>query len=133
MLENKILFKYIMSYNNKSFTRELVQIQPTNLGNGKFSFKNGVPQIIFDIPQMPKIMNGKSLRIQGNETFDFKGLTKGKLQPGSDVEVVLTSSTGAKNTFIAQARIDTPVELDYFQNGGILQFVLRRLATNPTP
>ena len=75
----------------------------------------------------------ESLKIQGNETFDFKGLTKGKLQPGSDVEVVLTSSTGAKNTFIAQARIDTPVELDYFQNGGILQFVLRRLATNPTP
>jgi len=75
----------------------------------------------------------ESLKIQGNETFDFKGLTKGKLQPGSDVEVVLTSSTGAKNTFIAQARIDTPVELDYFQNGGILQFVLRKLATNPTP
>ena len=75
----------------------------------------------------------ESLKIQGNETFDFKGLTKEKLQPGSDVEVVLTSSTGAKNTFIAQARIDTPVELDYFQNGGILQFVLRRLATNPTP
>lgn len=53
-----------MSY-TQNFTRELVQIQPTNLGTGKFSFRNGVPQIIFDIPMMPKIMNGKSLRIQG--------------------------------------------------------------------
>ena len=54
-----------------SYTRELVQIQPTNLGTGVFSFKGGVPQIQFQIPQMPKIMNGKSLRIQGT----FKAYT----------------------------------------------------------
>jgi len=55
-------------------TRELVQIQPTNLGTGVFSFKEGVPQIQFDIPMMPKIMNGKSLRISGTfSTFAEPG------------------------------------------------------------
>jgi len=61
-------------------TRELVQIQPTNLGTGVFSFKGGVPQIVFDIPMMPKIMNGKSLRIQGTFTC-FTGLAGGAAVP----------------------------------------------------
>ena len=50
---------------NSSRHKQVIQIKPTNLGNGKFSFKNGTPQIEFDIPMMPKYMDGTSLRING--------------------------------------------------------------------
>tara|TARA_R110002012_G_scaffold316436_1_gene531386 strand:- start:8681 stop:10057 length:1377 start_codon:yes stop_codon:yes gene_type:complete len=46
-------------------TREFIQVNPTNLGDGKFSDRSGLNQIIFDIPRVPKIMNGKSLRVSG--------------------------------------------------------------------
>lgn len=52
-----------MSYNGT--TREFIQVNPTNLGDGKFSDRSGLNQLIFDIPRVPKIMNGKSLRING--------------------------------------------------------------------
>lgn len=51
-------------------TREFIQVNPTNLGDGVFSDRNGLNQLIFDIPRVPKIMNGKSLRISG--TFRLK-------------------------------------------------------------
>ncbi len=50
------------------FRREVLQIQPTNLGSGVFGARNGLPQIIFEIPRVPKIMDGKSLRINGTMT-----------------------------------------------------------------
>ena len=48
-----------------AYRRELIQIRPTNLGNGVFGSRAGLPQIIFEIPQVPKICNGKSLKISG--------------------------------------------------------------------
>ena len=51
-----------------NFRREVLQIQPTNLGSGVFGSRNGLPQIIFEIPRVPKIMDGKSLRINGTMT-----------------------------------------------------------------
>ena len=48
--------------------REVLQILPTNVGSGIFSPRAGLPQIIFEIPRFPKIMNGKSLRINGTFT-----------------------------------------------------------------
>ena len=45
--------------------KEVIQITPTNLGNGIFSFANGTPQIEFDVPMMPKYMDGGSVRING--------------------------------------------------------------------
>lgn len=48
-----------------NFKREVLQIQPTNLGSGVFGARNGLPQIILEIPRVPKIMDGKSLRING--------------------------------------------------------------------
>jgi hypothetical protein len=50
--------------------RQYIQVLPTNLGDGIFSDRNGLAQIIFEIPQVAKIMNGKSLRING--TFCLK-------------------------------------------------------------
>lgn len=46
-------------------TREFIQTVPTNLGAGIFSDRSGLNQIIIDIPRVPKIMNGKSLRLSG--------------------------------------------------------------------
>tara|TARA_R110000803_G_scaffold50583_1_gene104830 strand:+ start:11500 stop:12876 length:1377 start_codon:yes stop_codon:yes gene_type:complete len=51
-----------------SSRRRLVQINPSNQGNGVFSFRGGVNQLVFDIPMTPAILNGKSVRING--TFD---------------------------------------------------------------
>jgi aconitate hydratase len=45
--------------------------------------------------------------------------------------VVATGDDGAKKTFSVLARIDTPNEADYYQHGGILQFVLRQLSAKP--
>jgi len=57
--------------------KQVIQIKPTNLGNGKFSFQNGTPQIEFDIPMMPKYMDGTSLRINGKlDVFLQNGQTR---------------------------------------------------------
>lgn len=56
--------------------REVLQILPTNLGSGVFGARNGLPQIIFEIPRFPKVMNGKSLRINGTfQAFASTGVT----------------------------------------------------------
>jgi aconitate hydratase len=50
------------------------------------------------------------------------------LQPGDDVRVT-AHRKDEQTSFTAVCRIDTPVELDYYRNGGILQTVLRRMAS----
>ncbi len=64
-----------------------------------------------------------SLGLNGHETFDISGLKPNV----SEVEVVAHGDDGDK-TFKARVRIDTPKEWDYYQHGGILQYVLRNLA-----
>ena len=49
------------------------------------------------------------------------------LQPLSTIDVKATAPDGKELLFKAQVRVDTPVEMDYYRNGGILQTVLRRL------
>jgi aconitate hydratase len=49
------------------------------------------------------------------------------LQPRSTIAVRATRPDGSVNEFQAIVRIDTPVEIDYYRNGGILQTVLRKL------
>jgi aconitate hydratase len=68
----------------------------------------------------------KTLGLTGEETFEIAGLDD-SLQPRSQVTVVATTPTGQTKTFPAAVRIDTPVELDYYKNGGILQTVVRKL------
>ena len=51
-----------------------------------------------------------------------------KLQPRQDVEVKVTRKDGSSFTFAALCRIDTANEIEYFNNGGILHYVLRKLA-----
>ncbi len=70
----------------------------------------------------------ESLGITGREIFDFAGLSD-DLQPRQDLEVRITDPiTKASRTITVMVRIDTPVEVDYYRNGGILPAVLRKLA-----
>ncbi len=66
-----------------------------------------------------------SLELTGKETFDIKGQTDPNAKT---VRVTATAPGGHTTTFEALVRIDTPKERDYFENGGILHYVLRQLA-----
>ncbi|KJK48949.1 aconitate hydratase [Lentzea aerocolonigenes] len=78
--------------------------------------------------QFPAGENAASLGLDGTETFDFTGVTE--LNNGttpSTVHVVATKTDGTKVEFDAVVRIDTPGEADYYRNGGIMQYVLRKM------
>jgi aconitate hydratase len=68
--------------------------------------------------------NAESLGLDGTETFDIEGLESG----ATEVTVKATKESGDTSEFTAKVRIDTPKEWDYYQNGGILHYVLRQLA-----
>ncbi len=68
----------------------------------------------------------KTLGLDGSETFDVQGLGE-ELVPGQRVTVVARRGEGAPVSFEAVVRIDTPIELEYCRNGGILHAVLRRM------
>ncbi|MBN2291572.1 MAG: aconitate hydratase AcnA, partial [Pirellulales bacterium] len=76
--------------------------------------------------ELPQGESWESLGLSGRETFDIEGLGDG-LKPGDELTVRATSDDGNVKEFIARVRIDTPVEIEYYRNGGILQTVLRRL------
>jgi aconitate hydratase len=66
------------------------------------------------------------LKIDGSEIFTIKGIAD--IQPRQDVDVLVTDRDGNSRTIRARCRIDTYNELEYFHAGGILPYVLRRLA-----
>jgi aconitate hydratase len=68
----------------------------------------------------------QSLRLTGFETFDVVGLDA-SLKPRSSLRVRVTDRDGRADEFTVLARIDTPEEMNYYKNGGILQYVLRQL------
>ena len=68
----------------------------------------------------------ETLGLTGDDTFTIKGVAS--LQPRQDVEVVVTRKDGSSFSFTALCRIDTANEIEYFNNGGILHYVLRKLA-----
>lgn len=69
--------------------------------------------------------NVNSLELDGQESFDIKGINEGR---ADQVTVIATKADSKTVTFEAQVRIDTPKEQEYYVNGGILQYVLRQLA-----
>ncbi|WP_194240343.1 aconitate hydratase [Amycolatopsis sp. YIM 10] len=78
--------------------------------------------------QFPEGESASSLHLDGTETFDIEGITK--LNDGETprtVKVTATKEDGTKVEFDAVVRIDTPGEADYYRNGGILQYVLRKM------
>lgn len=66
-----------------------------------------------------------SYQLDGTEVIDIDGVDS--LQPGTKVAVTITRSDCSTQTFDALCRIDTQNELEYYKNGGILQYVLRKL------
>jgi aconitate hydratase len=78
--------------------------------------------------QFSRGQSAATLGISGFETFDVLGLTD-DMVPGQEYTVRATSESGAVTEFRVISRIDTPVEINYYKNGGILQTVLRRLAS----
>ncbi len=69
----------------------------------------------------------QSLKLTGEESFDITGLEAG-VTPRMDVTVTITRKDGSKEQIKALCRIDTQDEIGYYQNGGIMHFVLRDLA-----
>ncbi len=67
--------------------------------------------------------NAASLGLTGQESYSID--IDDSLQPGQDVAVSVTDADGNSRTITTVCRIDTPVEVDYYRNGGILQTVLR--------
>ena len=71
--------------------------------------------------------NVQSLGLSGFETIDILGLDD-EMQPGQEYTVRATADNGTVTEFQVVSRIDTPVEVNYYKNGGILHTVLRRMA-----
>ncbi len=69
--------------------------------------------------------NAQSLGLTGTETFSITGVADSS---SDTVAVSATADSGNTTTFEAKVRIDTPKERDYYENGGILHYVLRQLA-----
>jgi aconitate hydratase len=71
--------------------------------------------------------NAESLGLDGSETFSITGVAD--IEPRQDVEVRVSKADGNTSSFTARCRIDTYNELEYFRSGGILHYVLRKLAS----
>ncbi len=71
--------------------------------------------------------NKESLKLTGHEVYDIEGIAQG-LKPRQEVTVKGTREDGSTFTFQTTARLDSPIDVTYYDNGGILQTVLRRLA-----
>jgi aconitate hydratase len=69
--------------------------------------------------------NADSLGLTGRETYDVEGLAD--LSPGAELTVEAKGEGGETKEFRVRARVDSPVEVEYLRNGGILQTVLRQL------
>jgi len=68
----------------------------------------------------------QTLKLDGTETFDVLGLGAG-LKPQQDLALRITRANGQAETIPVACRIDTPIEIDYYQHGGIVPYVLRQL------
>jgi aconitate hydratase len=69
--------------------------------------------------------NADSLSLTGRETYDIEGIAN--LSPGAALTVRATDDGGEIKEFKVRARVDSPVEVEYLRNGGILQTVLRQI------
>ncbi|HRJ46739.1 MAG TPA: aconitate hydratase AcnA [Opitutaceae bacterium] len=68
----------------------------------------------------------QTLKLDGSETYDVAGLD-GSLKPQQDLTLKITRKDGSVENVPVRCRIDTPIEIDYYQHGGILPYVLRQI------
>jgi aconitate hydratase len=64
--------------------------------------------------------------LSGRETITIRGISGG-LTPGKELTVEVTRETGEQHSFTVIARVDSPIEIEYYRHGGILPLVLRKL------
>jgi aconitate hydratase len=76
--------------------------------------------------QFKEGVNAQTLKLDGTETYDILGLGAG-LKPQQDLTLKINRANGQSESIPMTCRIDTPIEIDYYQHGGILPFVLRQL------
>ena len=70
--------------------------------------------------------NAASLKLDGTETYDVCGLSPA-MKPQQDLTLHITRADGSVQLLPVICRIDTPIEIDYYQHGGILPYVLRQI------
>ncbi len=75
--------------------------------------------------------NAASLGLDGTETFDVTGLENG-VRPQQEIKLIIHRASGETEEVPVILRIDTPIEIDYYQHGGILPYVLRQLLAGTT-
>ena len=68
----------------------------------------------------------QTLKLDGTETYDIVGLDA-NIKPQQDLTLKVTRKDGSVENVNVRCRIDTPIEIDYYQHGGILPYVLRQL------
>jgi aconitate hydratase len=68
-----------------------------------------------------------SLNLDGTEVYSLSGLSSGNVKPRHDVILTVERADGSKQEVELTLRIDTPIEIEYYKNGGILPFVLKQL------
>ena len=68
----------------------------------------------------------QTLKLDGTETYDVVGLD-GSIKPQQDLTLKITRKNGEIENVLVRCRIDTPIEIDYYQHGGILPYVLRQI------
>ncbi|HEV7918825.1 MAG TPA: aconitate hydratase, partial [Solirubrobacterales bacterium] len=72
-----------------------------------------------------------SLGLDGSEEFDLLGVEQG-VEPRQEMTLVIHRADGTTHETKVVARIDTPIEVEYFRHGGILPYVLRQLVAEPS-
>ena len=75
--------------------------------------------------------NAATLGLDGSETYDLVGLEEG-VAPQKDLTLIIHRASGKTEQVPVTLRIDTPIEIDYYQHGGILPYVLRQLLAGTT-
>ena len=75
--------------------------------------------------EFPQGETRKTLNLTGEERIDISGLQQ--LQPGAIIPLVITRADGRSQTLLCRCRIDTATELTYYQNDGILHYVIRNM------
>ncbi len=71
-------------------------------------------------------ITAQTLKLDGTETYDIVGLDA-SIKPQQDLTLKITRKDGSSESVTVRCRIDTPIEIDYYQHGGILPYVLRQL------
>lgn len=75
--------------------------------------------------EFPQGQTRKTLNLTGDERIDISGLQQ--LRPGAIIPVIITRADGNVQTLLCRCRIDTATELTYYQNDGILHYVIRNM------